>query len=145
MGRFLRLIRVLHKASSMGKLILSVDDDRDILDCLELILPTEGYSVVTSIEPANIRADIVEYNPDLILLDIQMGKYNGLEICKELKSLEETCDIPVLILSSDERIFEAVGKYNADGIVRKPFDINGLIAAIDNFLAAKIISMPRAS
>ncbi|WP_207423231.1 response regulator [Desertivirga brevis] len=129
----------------MGKLILSVDDDRDILDCLELILPTEGYSVITSEEPENIKADIAEYNPDLILLDIQMGNYNGLEICKELKSLEDTRGIPVLILSSDERIFEAVGKYDADGIVRKPFDINGLIAAIDKFLAAKIVSLPRAS
>ncbi|WP_207535965.1 response regulator [Desertivirga arenae] len=129
----------------MGKLILSVDDDRDILDCLELILPAEGYSVVTSVDPENIRADIAEYNPDLILLDIQMGAYNGLEICKELKSLDDIRDIPILILSSDDRIFEAVGKYHADGIISKPFDISGLIAAIDNFLAAKIISLPRAS
>ncbi|WP_207532675.1 response regulator [Desertivirga arenae] len=129
----------------MGKLILAVDDDRDILDCLELLLPIEGYSVVTSLEPDNIFENILEYIPDLILLDIQMGEHDGLEICKALKGNDYTKDIPVIMLSSDKRIFEAMSKYNADGIIPKPFNIEEMINALDDFLAAKIIPISRAS
>ena len=129
----------------MGKLILSVDDDRDVLDCLELILPTEGYSVVTSLSPENIFEDVLEYIPDLILLDIQMGRYNGLDICKELKSNSFTSYIPVLMLSSDQRSSDDISEYQADGIIIKPFQIADMIKQIGEFGGAKIIPFYRSS
>ena len=129
----------------MEKLILSADDDRDILDCIDLILSAEGYCVITSLSPENIFQDIIHYNPDLILLDINLGEYNGLEICKDLKSNEQTKHIIVIMLSSDDRIYEAMNCYHADAIISKPFNISELIETIDRFLTPKIIPINRAS
>jgi len=129
----------------MGKRILAIDDNEDILDTLNLILSLEGYEIHASLSPENIGNDIFNFKPDLILLDIQMGIYNGLDVCKKLKSNLHTQNIPVIIISSDESIEKAITEYSADDTIMKPFDISQLIHKVSKYLEAKVITLKRAS
>lgn len=117
------------------KRILCVDDDQDILDIYEIILLEEGYSVKTSIFPANIFHLILEFDPNLIMLDINMQEINGLDICKEVKSYIRNKNTPVIIISSDDSIHTAVCDFGATAIILKPFKINELTEAVKYHLS----------
>jgi DNA-binding response OmpR family regulator len=128
---------------TMGKLILTVDDSPDILDCIDIILTMEGYKVVTSQDPENILNNIFKYSPDLILLDIQMGEINGLDVCRELKNNSYTKNIPVVMVSSDDNIYKSISDYGADDFLLKPFDCQQLTDLAAKYLLARVITMPR--
>src|SRR5476649_1067881 len=85
----------------MNKKILVVDDDRDILEGISIILETEGFSVDTTSEGEKTYERINKFNPDLILLDVLMSGSDGRIICKNLKSKKNTKEIPVIMISAD--------------------------------------------
>ncbi|WP_207531880.1 response regulator [Desertivirga arenae] len=128
----------------MAKRILAVDDNEDILDILDLMLTIDGYQVETSLSPASIEKQIIDFKPDLILLDIQMGTYNGLDICKKLKSNLYSSEIPVVIISSDDSIYQAE-QYGADGFIAKPFEMNTLLSKAATFTEGRNTGYSRAS
>ena len=117
------------------KRILCVDDDQEILDIYEIILLSEGYVVKTSIFPVDILQLILEFDPNLIMLDINMHEINGLEVCREVKSYINNKDTPVIIISSDESIHTAVCDFGASAIILKPFQINDLIETVKHHLS----------
>jgi DNA-binding response OmpR family regulator len=116
------------------KRILCVDDDQDILDTLNIILASEGYSVQVAISPAAIFQLIQEFDPNLILLDINMPNFNGLEVCKAVKGYLSTENTPIIIISSDERIITAIDDFGANDILMKPFQIDLLLEKIKFYL-----------
>ena len=117
------------------KRILCVDDDQEILDIYEIILLSEGYVVKTSISPVDIIQLILEFDPNLIMLDINMREINGLEVCKEVKSYIDSKNTPVIIISSDDSIHTAVCDFGASAIILKPFQINDLIETVKHLLS----------
>ena len=119
----------------MTNRILCVDDDHDITEFLNIILSGEGYEVFSTNSPANIFDLIQKYKPHLILLDVYMGPYNGMEICKAMRSYIRTEDTPVLIISSDESIESAVEDYGATDIILKPFNTRELIDKVNSYLS----------
>ncbi|WP_207420710.1 response regulator [Desertivirga brevis] len=125
----------------MGKRILALDDDPDILDIYSMILTEEGYEVKTLFSPDNLAGTIVDFAPALILLDIRMGNYNGLELCKAMKESSIARNIPIVMVSGLASLKDAIPEYGADAIIHKPFDIVTLIEVIDEFLSAKVIPM----
>lgn len=129
----------------MPKRILAVDDDQDILDCISFILTSEGYQVKGIPSRSKIIKYIVEFKPDLLILDINLGKDNGLEICKRLKNNVYTSHIPIIIISAHPSIDLAISNYQADAIIEKPFDIQKLFDVVDEFLLAKVIPLTKAS
>ncbi|MBC8052632.1 MAG: response regulator transcription factor [Sphingobacteriaceae bacterium] len=112
------------------KRILCVDDNQNLLDIYEIILVAEGYTVMTSIFPENMFKLISEFEPHLIILDINMNEINGLDVCKEVKSYINNKNTPVIIISSDESIHTAICDFNATAIILKPFEINDLTSAV---------------
>ena len=123
------------------KRILCIDDDQDILDTLNIILTTEGFSVRVSTSPASIFQSIQEFTPDLILMDINMPNFNGLEICKALKAYISTENTPVIIVSSDESIDTAIDHFKANDIIKKPFSIDQIVEKVKLYLDPKVISL----
>ena len=81
--------------------ILAVDDEKDAVDLLELILTRENY-LVDKAYTANDAIKVLEQGiiPDLILLDIKMPGTDGFTFCQELKKDQKYKDIPVIILSA---------------------------------------------
>jgi len=84
----------------MGKKILVVDDEQDLLDLMEIILGGEGYSIVTAVNGSEALTRVGEEHPDLILLDVMMPIMDGWEVLKTLKNNEQTSTIPVVLVTA---------------------------------------------
>jgi two-component system response regulator ChvI len=100
--------------------IALVDDDRNILTSLRMVLEAEGYKTQTYNDGASALDAISGDPPDLAILDIKMPRMDGLEL---LRRLRQAGDLPVIFLTSkDEEIDELMGlNAGADDYIRKPF------------------------
>ena len=113
-----------------AKKILVIEDDKDIRDTIVYILEEEEYEVISS-EDSKILKSITDYNPDLVLLDNWLTDWksdaNGQQLSKELKTNPATSHIPVIIISAVSNIKEIAELGQADGYLRKPFDLTELV------------------
>jgi two-component system alkaline phosphatase synthesis response regulator PhoP len=122
---------VIMESHKQGK-ILVVDDEQDILELLKYRLSREGYSVscLDSGEEAvrTARRD----RPDLVVLDLMLPGFDGLEVCKIMKNDPATRDIPIIMLTAKgEESDVIVGlELGADDYVTKPFSSRVLAARI---------------
>jgi len=100
--------------------IALVDDDRNILTSVGMLLEQEGYHVRTYADGASALTALQATPPDLAILDIKMPRMDGLEL---LRRLRQGGDLPVIFLTSkDEEIDELMGlNAGADDYIRKPF------------------------
>ncbi len=100
--------------------IALVDDDKNILTSVSMLLEQEGYHVKTYSDGAAALTALAAAPPDLAILDIKMPRMDGLEL---LRRLRQTADMPVIFLTSkDEEIDELMGlNAGADDYIRKPF------------------------
>lgn len=103
----------------MTKIAL-VDDDENIRTSLEILFQNEGYDVVSYSDGAQAFPNLVNSPPDVAILDIKMPRMDGVEL---LRRLRESCDVPVIFLTSkDDEIDEVVGlSVGADDYIKKPF------------------------
>ena len=106
------------------KKIIFADDDPTIQDVMHLILD-DDYEVISLLGGEKLLANDFE-RPDLFLLDRQLSDIDGLDICKHLKSRQETRDIPVIIISATQNIQKLARSAGADGVIEKPFQIREL-------------------
>jgi two-component system response regulator ChvI len=100
--------------------IALVDDDRNILTSVGMLLEQEGYHVRAYADGASALTALQATPPDLAILDIKMPRMDGLEL---LRRLRQGADLPVIFLTSkDEEIDELMGlNAGADDYIRKPF------------------------
>ena len=100
--------------------IALVDDDKNILASVSMLLEQEGYQVRSFSDPAAALTALMAAPPDLAILDIKMPRMDGLEL---LRRLRQSQDMPVIFLTSkDEEIDELMGlNAGADDYIRKPF------------------------
>ena len=115
------------------KKILIVEDDEKLRDELEIFLSKNGYIVEGLKRFDNTVKNILEKNPDLLLLDINLPFVDGEYILKEIR---KTSSMPVIIITSrDNEIDELLSiNYGADDYITKPFNIQILLARIVSLL-----------
>lgn len=116
------------------KKILVIDDEDDILNAVRIILTKKMFSVETTTNWQDIPSTIEQYKPDLILLDVSLSGADGREICRELKTHEETRDIPVILISAHYNLINNLHGCKPDAIITKPFDSAYLINTINRNL-----------
>jgi len=112
-------------------LILVIEDDRALRDGLAMNLRIQGYEVLTADDGESGMRMAFDARPDLIVLDIMMPSWSGLDILEALRERGE--NVPVLILSARGTIPDKVEGLNlgADDYMTKPFDLSELIARIE--------------
>ena len=115
--------------------ILVVDDNMDILNVVELILKTNGFEVSAISNGHDVIKSTESFKPDLVLLDVYLGGMDGREICKKLKSSEETRHIPVIMFSAHSTRQEIFNNCTAQDFIGKPFEIKELVGKIKYQLA----------
>src|SRR5450631_4896967 len=100
--------------------IALVDDDKNILASVTMLLEQEGYHVRSFTDGASALTALTASPPDLAILDIKMPRMDGLELLRRLRQAQ---DLPVIFLTSkDEEIDELMGlNAGADDYIRKPF------------------------
>ncbi len=85
-------------SDTADKLVLIVDDEQGIRDFLEIIIRKEGFKVELSGDGADALNKIRTLSPDIVILDLMLPKYNGLEILRELQA-DERAGIPIIIMT----------------------------------------------
>lgn len=121
------------------KKIIIVDDDAGILEVLKIILEENGFEVLSLSSPAKLASEMKSFQPDLIMLDIWISGFDGIEVCKKLKTNLQTVATPIILLSAmrDARGRENIQKEAlADDFIEKPFDMDELLNRIDKVLSA---------
>lgn len=117
----------------MSKKITIVDDDPAILEVLKIILEDKGYSITLIEDAIDVTERILKEKPDLILLDNLMPGRSGAEIVKELKFIEKTKLIPIIMISANHDIKKIVKDVGADGFLAKPFDMEELLLLLHKY------------
>jgi len=112
--------------------ILAVDDERDILELVSYNLNKDGFDVVTSGNGEDALKLIRKTNFDLIILDLMLPGIQGMDLCKILKSSEDTSLIPIIMLTakSEEPDMVLGLEMGADDYITKPFSPRALIARV---------------
>ena len=120
----------------MTKKILVIDDEPELVKAITIRFKASGYEVTPAYDGQEGVNKAGEIKPDLILLDVIMPKMDGYEVCKRLKAVPETKDIPIIIFTASgqrdlERKCLAVG---AKGVIMKPFEATELLELVDKLL-----------
>ncbi|MFC5467687.1 response regulator transcription factor [Cohnella suwonensis] len=115
--------------------ILVVDDEREITELISLYLEKEGFAVYTSDNGAEALRIADTLIPDLIVLDVSIGKMDGIELCRTLR--QGACaDVPIVFLScksEDRDIIRGLSE-GGDDYITKPFSPSQLVARIQAHL-----------
>ena len=125
----------MHFPASKGT-ILVVDDNRDTVTLVKIILEGNGYGVQTAYNGLEVFSRLEEQKPDLIILDIMMPHMDGLAVLKRLKETAETSSIPVIMLTAKVQYEDMIESYKlgADYYIFKPFTSTQLIKGINLIL-----------
>jgi DNA-binding response OmpR family regulator len=120
----------------MSYKILVVDDNELNLELIGKILELEGYEVATADSGEVALQKIGVFKPDLVLLDVMMPDMDGFELCRRLRKLPISMDLPVLMLTAasgeEDRIMAR--KVGANDLLGKPFNMDVLNEHIQNLL-----------
>jgi CheY-like chemotaxis protein len=123
--------------------ILFADDSMTAQNMGKKILSEAGYDVVAVSNGAAAVKKIAEQKPDIIILDVYMPGYSGLEVCEKVRGSLETMKTPVLLTVGKMEPYkpEDANRVKADGVIIKPFEASDLLAIIKKF-EERIAQMP---
>ena len=109
--------------------ILIADDDREIVDMIELYIAGEDYEIIKAYDGKECMEMLKQHEISLLVLDIMMPHIDGLEVCKNLR---ETSNIPVILVSAKTAPLDKVQGLSggADDYITKPFHPLELVARI---------------
>ncbi len=110
--------------------VLVVEDEEAISHLLSYNLQKEGFTVATSGDGDEAMMRVQEERPDIVLLDWMLPNVSGIELCRQLRSRNETREIPVIMLTARGEEEDRVRglEIGADDYVTKPFSMTELVA-----------------
>ncbi len=116
--------------------ILIIDDLPTNLDVVSKILAPLGYTISIFTNGEQALKQLKRYQPDLILLDIQMPGMNGFEVCERIKANPDTAQIPIIFLAvqSDANSIVRAFDLGAVDYISKPFQATELVARVKTHL-----------
>src|SRR6478609_2088883 len=115
--------------------ILFADDSMTAQNMGKKILSEAGYDVVAVSNGAAAVKKIAEQKPDIIILDVYMPGYSGLEVCEKVRGSLDTLKTPVLLTVGKLEPYkpEDANRVKADGVIIKPFEASDLLAIVKKF------------
>jgi DNA-binding response OmpR family regulator/HPt (histidine-containing phosphotransfer) domain-containing protein len=123
-------------SSTAGATILVLDDDPSILTIVQYLLETEGVSIMTCDTPKELHQQLAATAPSLLVMDIRMGEFSGIELARELRTLPAYRDLPIVLISADteQRTQEQSRRAGVDDFLAKPIVAADLRACIARHL-----------
>jgi CheY-like chemotaxis protein len=125
----------------LGYTVLVADDEPEVVDLVQIVLESEGYTVETAAHGKEAVEKVQAGPPDLILLDMRMPAMTGLSVLDHLRSDPVTSSLPVIMLSvvvTDPDVRMALER-GAIAYLSKPFEIRELV-----WLVTRILNMDAA-
>jgi CheY-like chemotaxis protein len=122
----------------MSKRVIVVDDDKEIREIITFVLARNGFEVTSASNGQQLHAMLVQFIPDLIILDVMMPGEDGYQICNTLQSNPQTRHIPVIIMTAHaEDIYERISvDLGAAVHMTKPFHPFNLLEQVKVLLQA---------
>jgi len=124
------------------KRVLIVDDDPIIVETLVQALEEDvhDYEVISAADGFEAGIQVNHFKPHLLILDIMMPDIKGYDVCKKIKSTEETKDIKIIVLSAylDEEKFKKMKEYGADLCFSKPLPLPQLKEEVARILGYSV-------
>ena len=120
----------------MGKKILVADDEPAVLRSLEFILKKEGYNVLTAVNGQEAFDLAISNPPDLCLLDVQMPRMDGNEVCRKLRDDPTGADLYIIMITAKGQESDRINSLEsgANEYITKPFSPRKVIARIKEIL-----------
>lgn len=96
------------------KKVYIIDDDRDIVESLSMVLEKEGYQIKAQFDENNAVRNVAGFKPDLVILDVIFPENEsaGFDIARDLKHNDATKDVPILMLSAVNEKGEYAGTFS---------------------------------
>lgn len=122
------------------KKILVVEDNEINLKLIKTVLKTKGYLLVEARDGEEALKSVTSERPDIILMDIQIPKVDGLEVTRRIRDMKDLRDIPIIGLTAHamegdrKKILEA----GCDGYIAKPINTRTFIVEIEAILKKKV-------
>ena len=123
-------------STSHARKILIVDDDPQIPKMMAQLLEAQGYETDTASDGFEAGVKIMDFKPDLIILDLVMPGMDGFEVCQRIKENRVTAHIKVLAVSGydTEEDIERIIRAGADGFLAKPIGGSGMLETLKEML-----------
>ena len=114
----------------MGKMVLIVDDERNIVDILSFNLKKEGFDIITAYDGEAALEQFSRNRPSLVLLDVMLPLLDGFEVCRRIREIDKITPI-IMLTAREEETDKVLGlDIGADDYITKPFSLRELQARI---------------
>jgi CheY-like chemotaxis protein len=127
---------VTKTTSRQPRQVLLIEDDAWIRTFLRDVLSDEGYAVSEAADGKTGLRLAVEQTPDVVLLDLAMPEFTGIDVLHGLKRIPRTRAIPVLVLSAYAAVLSSADASSVAGVLTKPTDIPTLLRAVRDATAS---------
>ncbi len=116
-----------------GHRILIVDDEPDILELLQYNLKKEGYNVRTAADGLQALEEAKKFLPHLVLMDIMMPHLDGVEACRQMRTIQELNDTYIIFLTARAEEYSEVAAFEvgADDYITKPIKPRALLSRLN--------------
>lgn len=115
---------------TIGRRVLLAEDDDAIREVIELALTSVGHEVHVATNGADALRLVRDVSPDLILLDLKMPEVDGREFARRYRD-SRVGMAPLAVLTAAQDAAAEAGSIGADGYLEKPFDVDALLALVD--------------
>lgn len=122
----------------MGAKVLIVDDDSNVLRLMSYIVQQAGYEVLTAENGAAALMAVAGEHPTLLILDLMMPRFDGFEICEQVRGNPNTADIKILAVTgfAEPATMRRIVALGADGYVEKPLNVEEFLAKVGRLVGA---------
>lgn len=119
-----------------GPKVLVVDDSWTDLTLIATPLRESGFDVITAVDGDEAIDKVLQERPQCVVMDIILPKQNGFQICRRLKSMEQTRDIPIILISSKNTPLDKRWgmQQGAEMYLTKPFNKDELVASVRSLI-----------
>jgi twitching motility two-component system response regulator PilG len=124
-------------------LIACIDDSQTVQNSVKLTLEAHGYEVMGLLKPAQAMTKLIRTHPTLILMDITMPDINGYELCQLLRKSPNLKQVPILMLSSRDGLFDKfkAKMLGANDYMTKPFTPTELVNLVNKYVSQALVNV----
>ncbi|MEP5758872.1 MAG: response regulator [Litoreibacter sp.] len=122
----------------MGKTVLLIEDEPNIIEAISFLLERDGWTVRLHSEGIDAVEAVHRTAPDVVVLDVMLPGRSGFEILKELRETEKTLKLPILMLTArgQTKDRDLATKYGVSAFMTKPFSNAKMLSVVRDLATA---------